>query len=751
MPSFASYKFLLIFIITSFVIYGNICAQDIVINEVVFSNSGSLTDLDRDSPDWIELYNASANSINLSGYILADNADENDYWECPSYDMPPGTYKVIFASGKNIKSNSEWHTNFKLGLMQEQLFLLNPTYEIIDSTQIQCVPPDKSLSCKPDGNTFNRIVCIPTPNLSNDNSEAININYLPDTLFASHSGGFYNGIIEVELSNLHPENQIFYTLNANAPDQNDSIYTEGLFLDDRTPYPNRFANKPPLSFELGDEILKAQVLRAQVYSDGCPASKQINSTYFIRNIQSNPYNLHVVSLITDKDNLFDDDEGIYVLGNHENYWQRGKEWEREVHVELFDSLGNLIRQQLAGMRIHGGGNRQANQKSIRLYSHDKYAEGWFPSPFKMCKPHIDSCKQLLLRNVKDWDGTIIKDELSNLLVTEMNIDYSAVVTSIVFINGEYWGIYNLHEYQDEYYVGVNYMIPTPELTVIEASPDNIFAKEGDINDYYNLISFIETADKNSDSFYCEMNELIDLESLIDFYCAQIYFANLDFPFRNTNLWKINSDTPSWRYFFFDCDACMERFTHNILNEYGAADDIFFVYDNKYKTILNNLFQNREFQQKFQSKMYYHLNNTFSPERVLAEIEKLEEIYSPLVNEHIYRWHIPSDYIQWKQNIDRLKLFAIERPLIVKELLVSYFGVPFIVYPNPSTDMFTIKLNNHANLALVNITDLYGRNLYESVFEVLDNEIYVNYSLPCGLYFVSLTINNMSFTKKLIVL
>lgn len=700
----------------------NVLAQDIVINEVVFSNKTSLYDFEGDTPDWIELYNASSQSINLNKYILSDKLDEEDFWICPQYVMLPGEYKVIFASGKDKKYGAEWHTNFKLGLMQEQLFLLNPQSEIIDFTEIQCVPSDNSLSCKPDGNRLHRIVCFPSPNASNNFSEAITINFIADTLTVNQTNGFFNHNIAVELNHSIPTNQIHYTLNANDPDIDDEIYSLPIFLDNRTNYKNRFANKVPMSFKLGDDIFKAQVLRAQVFSEGCPASNPVNQTYFISNSDSNPYKVPVVSIITDKDNLFDADEGIYVVGNNNNYYRRGKAWEREVHVEIFDSTGNPISNQLAGMRIHGGGNRQADQKSLRLYSHDKYEKGWFPSLFKADKPHVDSCKRLLLRNVKDWDGTIIRDELCNKLVSTMNIDYSAVVTSVVFINGEYWGIYSLHEYLDEHYVGTNYMIPTPDLTIIETSPGEIFAKEGDINDYHKLIHAIEIADKKSDSFYDDMNELIDLESLIDFYCAQIYLANLDFPFRNKNLWRINNDTASWRYFFFDCDACMERFTHNILNEYGLANDDFLVHDDMYKVILKNLFQNRDFQLKFQSKMYYHLDNTFSPPKVMREIEKLVNTFNPLVKDHIYRWRIPSDYIRWKENVDRLKLFAMQRPLIVKELMVSYFGIPFDIFPNPAKEYFTIRLNNDSDNVSVSLTDLLGKEVFRSNYNNCNTEI-----------------------------
>ncbi|MDD2636184.1 MAG: CotH kinase family protein [Bacteroidales bacterium] len=742
-----TYFLILILIFTGI----KLVSQNIVINEVVYSNKTGLQDLHGDTPDWIELYNNSTIAVNLESYAISDGLDADDYWHCPYYVLAPGEYKIIFASGKDIKKDAEWHTDFKLSLMKEQVFLMNPQSSVIDFVPIQCVPADNSLACKPDGNTLNRKICIPTPNMSNNNAQEVEINYLPDTLTVSHASGFYNGTIGVELKNTQTANQIYYTLNADNPNNNDNVFTETLILDDRTQYKNRFANKAEINFKVSDDIFKAQVLRAQVFSEGCPASNSINHTYFISNTATNPYDVPVVSIITDKDNLFDDDEGIYILGNNNNYWQRGKAWERDIFLEIFDKSGNTIIDQMAGMRIHGGGNRQSEQKSLRLYSRNKFGKGWFTYPFFEDKLHIDSCKRLLLRHVKDWNRTMIVDELCQNIVKPMNIDYSAFNTSLVFINGEYWGIYSLRERQDEYYVANNYLIETPELTIIESTPQEIIAKEGSIDDYNELITIIEIADKDSEDFFTNMDQIIDLDALIDYYCAEIYLANLDFPFRNMSLWKTNNDTSRWRYFFYDCDACMNRFNYNHFRDYGNSFEDFYKFDDKYKTILTLLLQNKKFQQEFQSKMFYHLNYTFTPERVISEIEKLEKVYSPLINEHIYRWHTPSDYVKWKQDIDRLKAFAMNRPIVVKKFITEYFGIPFDIFPNPANKSFNIKFLNETGIVKINIKDLYGRTVYQNRYYYPDSVITINTDLPQGLYLVNITINNMIFTKKLIML
>ncbi|HXK80974.1 MAG TPA: T9SS type A sorting domain-containing protein, partial [Bacteroidales bacterium] len=110
-----------------------------------------------------------------------------------------------------------------------------------------------------------------------------------------------------------------------------------------------------------------------------------------------------------------------------------------------------------------------------------------------------------------------------------------------------------------------------------------------------------------------------------------------------------------------------------------------------------------------------------------------------------------DYVRWKQNIDRLKLFAMKRPMIVKEFMLEYFGLPFNIYPNPGTESFNIKLLNETDNVIISITDLYGRRVYQTSFTNPDNLISINPELPQGMYLINVCINDMIFTKKIVIL
>ncbi|MDD4235394.1 MAG: T9SS type A sorting domain-containing protein, partial [Bacteroidales bacterium] len=105
----------------------------------------------------------------------------------------------------------------------------------------------------------------------------------------------------------------------------------------------------------------------------------------------------------------------------------------------------------------------------------------------------------------------------------------------------------------------------------------------------------------------------------------------------------------------------------------------------------------------------------------------------------------------KQNIDRLKLFAMKRPMIVKEFMLEYFGLPFNIYPNPASNSFNINLLSDTENLNISITDLYGRTVYEKSYSNQGSLISINPELPQGMYLINVCINDMIFTKKIVML
>ena len=103
-------------------------AQELVrINEFMAVNNNGLDDEDRDESDWIEIYNAGMNPVNLEGWYLTDDVENLTQWAFPEVILEPDAYLVVFASGKNRRDPlGVLHTNFKLNGSGEYLGLIHP-------------------------------------------------------------------------------------------------------------------------------------------------------------------------------------------------------------------------------------------------------------------------------------------------------------------------------------------------------------------------------------------------------------------------------------------------------------------------------------------------------------------------------------------------------------------------------------------------------------------------------------------------
>lgn len=721
--------------------------SQVVINEVAYTNKGLVKDKEGDYPDWFELFNNSGIPVNLGGYSITDDTSKLEYWKFPDLILQPGSFLLVFASDKDTVWGNEYHTSFRISNMKETIYLLGPEGLIVDQINPVCVPVDHSRARLPDG-TANFAVVSPSPGNSNNFSEPVSVNYIRDTLIVNTASGFFENPLTIELTHQYEENEIRYTLDGEVPEEDAEIYSGPVLLKDLTPEKIRFADQAETIEEPGDLIFKANILRARVYSNGCPASNEIINTYFIN--KHIKYPVPVVSLITEEDNLFDDETGIYTHGKYRNFDQHGGAWERPVHVEIFDSTRNQVVDQDAGMRIHGRGSRRSPQKSLRLYADDDYGKDHFNFPYFSQKPGLSRFRVLLMRTTGGTLGPMFTDELCNFLVTEMDMDITATETAILFINGEYWGIYSLMERQNKYFIEDNYGIENADLDIV--SYDRyVLAEEGDLNDYNNLIAYIQAADPSDPGFYDDMNSRIDLENMMNYYSAQFYFANADWPQSNLELWKFKNDTSRWRYFFFDSDASMEWLNDDHLREYNNDIGDFQRYDDFCTLIMRKMIRNERFRNEFMQRFRWHLENTFSPERVLNAVELFEKKYAPLVPEHIYRWHNPVSYLKWEKNVNRLRTFAIQRPIELAKQVSRNLGEAVSIRPNPNNGSFSLSFVNQPGTVRLKILSINGALIEQ--FEFRDNdspEIPVHLSLPPGVYILHSETANSVFYSKLVI-
>jgi hypothetical protein len=141
----------------------------VVINEFMALNSGTLVDSRGESDDWIELYNKSSRTVDLSGMYLSDKQDNPRKWAFPeNTTIPPGGFLIVWAD-EDEGDAAELHANFRLNGSGELLMLLDTDdrgNRVLDRIEYGRQVENISFSRTPDG-TGNFALTSATPGRSN--------------------------------------------------------------------------------------------------------------------------------------------------------------------------------------------------------------------------------------------------------------------------------------------------------------------------------------------------------------------------------------------------------------------------------------------------------------------------------------------------------------------------------------------------------------------------------------------------------
>lgn len=462
----------------------SVCQDSLIISEFMAINNKNIQDEDGTYSDWIEIYNAGASIINLEGWFLTDDASNFSKWPFPAFTIDPSEYIIVFASGKDRSASKDsLHTNFKLSGSGEFLALSKPDSSWYNTVFSPAYPEQYDNISYTYNNGAYIYSSIPTPGFVNDSGIFVS----PPEFSKEH--GFYNSSFKVGISSQQQNVDIYYTTDASTPDTSGILYTDSISID------------------------KTTVLRAVAVSDDSSSSVSVTSTYIFpedvfsqfedqpgypetwllpgdfmeyfeipthyhmnqdvlnmgevnNNIVASIKSLPIVSLVTDIDNLFSksthaDSGGIYMysgepLGSTSSLmYHLGRGWERPASVEYFNSDeqdGSLDFQENCGIRIHGGASRSTRKTLKRSFKIGFKAE-YGPTKLKERMFGDESPNQydwLILRGGFDrrLENQVVDPWLKSAMRDMGN--YAARNKFVhLYLNGMYWGIYNLSEQMDE--------------------------------------------------------------------------------------------------------------------------------------------------------------------------------------------------------------------------------------------------------------------------------------------------------------
>jgi hypothetical protein len=516
----------------------------------------------------------------------------------------------------------------------------------------------------------------------------------------SKRGGFYSDSLLLEISG-KCYGEIYYTLDGSKPGANALKYSGPLKIVENTDA-NKLSEIPgsPRWLPPIGNVFKGTVVRAVFINRNGKISPESKSTFFIHPLGRGRYSLSVVSLMVDSSSFFGFRKGIYVMGKGyedkdnyakknikldvkwwdypANYKKRGADTDRPVYFTYHKAGSNDGFSANAAARIHGNATRAYSQKSLRISFNNEDSGNTIEYPF--FKNRIGkSFNSIILRNSgNDWDRTLFGDALMQGLMEETGLDLQAYSPSVVFINGEYWGIHNIRERISYGYFLSNYGIPEESVEFIDLNRKRGAKEE---QGFERLLDYVKENDLAQQEHYDYVKGQMEIENFIDYLIANIYFSNTDWPNNNVRCWRkknsgIATGAPPgndgrWRWLLFDTDY---GFGYKGLN---SAINVNMLERSK-KTgkvgvLFTALLKNSSFREDFGNRFLFHLDNTFETQHVIRRIDSMQSVLAPEMAEHIKRWQKPSSMRAWEENIEVFRKFAEKRPEVQRAQLKEFFS------------------------------------------------------------------------------
>ncbi|WP_044889601.1 CotH kinase family protein [Myxococcus hansupus] len=489
-----------------------------------------------------------------------------------------------------------------------------------------------------------------------------------------------------------------FTLDGSTPSASAPVYVAPLMLlrpsGEPAPLSEIPTNPPetPVDWRWlppAEPVGRAAVVRFQQFVGTTPVGASGTRTYLI-GASHGP--LPVMSLTVDPEHLFGFEHGIYVPGRvhaedprpewiwgNGNYHQSGKDWERPLHVEWFLPEGTPVISHGAGVRIHGSGSAALPHKSLRLYAKEDYG----PKTFRAAifpGSELEEFTRLIVRTSgQDLLSTKIRDCALQGLLRETSLHLQACRPTVLYINGEYWGLHELRERYDEYYVASHHGLNRKKVTILEHDGVLDTGEDGDEVPYRALLDYVRTNDVSQPEHFAHVESQMDVDDFIDYQIAEIFFANADWPQNNTKFWRytepeVNGPAAKdgrWRWLLYDLDGAFlgdpaydslaRVLTDETLPEWSVV-------------LLRNLLTNTDFKRRFVSRFLWHLDTTFTPERVTSHLDSLVGQVEAEMPAHIERWRYPTSLDVWRYNVDAMRAFAQVRPGHVRQHLEVAFGL-----------------------------------------------------------------------------
>ena len=590
---------------------------DILINEIMAENQTGIADEEKDPEDWIELYNRGSQPVDLGGWSLSVDREEEGQWVFPHAIIPPGGYWVIWASGKDRRdptTGHRFHTNFKLNPTGDTLRLFGPELPrtLVDEVVYPEQSPNYSYGRQTEvGKLIWRYLGEATPGGANNTST---ITGKVDDVHFSVERGFFNAPFSLSLACRTAGAEIRYTLDGSPP-----TLTNGIVY------------VAPIS------VAATRIVRAGAFASNQLPSGVRTHTYLM-NLANNRRLLPVLSLVTATNNLYGRN-GIMEF-NPRNTTKHGVAWERPVSVELVRPGDNGGFQLDAGIRVAGGdyirglyNYRNASppegKYSFRLYFRGDYGPGRLNYPV-FPSTTLDSFNTLHVRaGMNDNTNPLIKDEFIRALSLDMGIPACHGTFVYLFLNGVYKGLYNPCERVDDDFLQAYH--GGGELWDV-LGPSNLVIR-GDAT-AWNQLRTVVRKDLTIATNYMAAADRMDMVNFIDYLLPLIWADNDDWPHNNTRAAREKKAGAKFRFYPWDAEFAFT--SHSVTYDtiattlstlsppWGTTD---------YQAMFNSLKKSQEFKLLFADRVHraFFNDGPLTDARIRARYNEIKGQAAPSIS------------------------------------------------------------------------------------------------------------------------
>ena len=542
--------------------------------------------------DWVEIKNVSKESVKLSDYCLSDDRREPEKWSLPNRTLAKGQSILIYCTGEeNPTTGNGLRANFALNASSETLYLTKKGESApADFVWLHDIPYGYSMGRTDAENGF-FYLRRQTPNEPNETDA---YRYISEAPAANREPGVYEAGRTVRVK-LAAAGDIYYTTDGSAPTEESTPYTGAITVD------------------------KTTVLRAVAVEEGGAPSPALTLDFFI----GEEHTLPVLSLVTDSPRRFS-----------EIYEGNVKDRECAGNLSFYAPEGSFSIG--CGVEMKGHTSLFAPKKSLGVsfrgcygaetLACDIFGEG--PAEFS----------ELSIRAGQDYSSTVFRNELMQELCAEL--DTTVTQRSrycVLYINGEYWGIYCLKDdITRQYYANLT-GTAKEDVTMLSSPVPQSAAV------YTEALGLWKDTSLTREEAYERFCAAVDMDGFIDWVLLEGYCANGDV---KSNLRYFRTGDGPWQIAFYDLDWAFQSRYSCFLNLVGPEQTA------QIAPTIRWLFGIDGFKERLLTRYADLTETTLSDGHVTEKIDEFRALLAPEMARERARWSGTAG--AWEESVDALR-------------------------------------------------------------------------------------------------